>query len=102
RASLVESVPVENDIAVDPVIIRAAGNGTGRVRVLFRAQPELDREVADADVRGRARKSVRRIVDPNLHAIDIPDPVAEKAQRPGVDRQADDQQRGPASDADAA
>jgi hypothetical protein len=76
---LAEAVAVNHDIAVNPVLIRAAGHGARRVVGERPLDPELNREVGRADVGGRTRQVVRRVVDANLNAVDVADAVAVEA-----------------------
>ena len=75
------AVAVHDHVAVDPGGVGAAGNGGRGVVGRGGPHPELDREVARADVGRRAGVRVGRVVDRDLDAVDVGRAVAVEAQR---------------------
>ena len=71
-----EDVAIDDDVAVDPCIGVAGGDGAG-VLPGRRLEPELDREIA-ADVHRAARATVG---ERDLHPVDVPGAGPEEAQR---------------------
>jgi hypothetical protein len=80
-AVVAQAIAVDDQIARDPVVVRTARDSARRVLGSARHQPELEREVRGADVGRRPGETVRRIVDPDLDAVDVAATRAEKAQR---------------------
>src|SRR5262249_8894694 len=79
-ARLTKTVAIKHDVAVDPVCVSAADHRRGGVVDSGCHDPELDGEIRRADIRRRSRKACRRIIDADLHPIDIAAASAKEMQ----------------------
>ena len=73
-------VPVEDDVAGDPPVVRVAAVATGRVLPGEGPHPPLQGEVARSDVGAPGRAGG---VDRDLHPVDVVDAVPEEPERRG-------------------